>query len=136
MKLFILGLLSLLATVKTYAQGITTHNMSWEIARVDNVNTGDFDRTGGQIISYGTDHVEWRDSNGLLKQSFAIREINGTWENIASAGSILYEAESGGKQSTLHFLRSANELRIRIIILDSNALPDVYELVIDKCTTL
>ena len=117
-------------------QSITTANLSWTISRMDNKTTGIFDGGGGTLQSYGTERVDWYDSRGVLKQTFAIREINGGWGNVANSGSILYEAETEGNPCTIMFQRDGGSILVRIIVLTDGEPPLIYEFTIENLTTL
>ena len=135
--LMILIHVALLVPVGTIsAQNINTANLSWSIKRTDYVGTGQFDESGGTLISYGNTSVEWWDVQGALRKSFTIRETNGAWNNVAASGSILYEAESEGRPCTVTFLRDGSSLRATIIILPDNEQPIIYEFTLQNFITL
>jgi len=129
-------LLFILASFNTMAQNITSASLSWQITREDNINAGTFDDRGGAILSYGTNRVEWNDAKGTLMQTLAIREVNGSWTNVQKNGTIVYEADSGGKIATVTFLRDAGQLRVTIAILQDDGFPLIREFTIQNITTL
>jgi|GEM_PF-2622964 len=133
---FIILIILTVQAYNSFGQSITTANLSWTVSRMDNKNTGMIDERGGTIQSYGAERVDWYDSRGTLKQTFAIREINGGWGNVANAGSILYEAETEGKPCTIMFQRDGGSILIRIIVLPNGGQPLIYEFTIQNLTTL
>jgi len=129
-------LLFILSSLGTMAQDITLTNLAWQITREDNINTGTFDDRGGAILSYGTNRVEWADAKGALMQTLTIREVNGSWTNVQNNGTIVYEADTGGKPATVTFLRDAGQLRVTIAVLQDDGFPLIREFTIQNITTL
>ncbi len=129
-------LILLLLAQHGFSQNITSSDLSWSVSRIGNRAAGEFDDRGGVILSYGTERVEWRDAQGTLKQTFVIREVNGSWQDVARNGSILYEADSDGKSCTLAFQRSGNVLTVTIGILNDSDVPLIYEFTIQNVITL
>jgi len=126
----------LLLTQHAFSQNITSTDLSWSVSRMDNRAAGEFDDRGGAIQSYGTGRVEWRDDHGALKQTFVVREVNGSWQDVAHNGSILYEADSNGKSCTISFQRDGNVVTITLGILNDADVPLIYEFTIQNITTL
>lgn len=118
------------------AQNITSSDLSWTIKRTDYIGTGMFDEPGGTLISYGNTRIEWLDAAGALKRTFIIQETNGTWSNVATNGTVVYEVLSEGKACTITFLRDGSALRATLITLSDNEPPLVYEFIIQSLTTL
>jgi len=121
------------------AQNITTQSLSWQTASATDVNTGDIlSASGDKIISHGSTSVEWKDSQGNVKYTYTVNTVNGTWSNVSNNGSIIYQVTTGGKAGTIAFIRSGNEITIRILLLkeDAEDIPDMYEFKITGITTL
>jgi len=139
MKLYIL-LICIAFPVLVRAQSITQQQLLWKVSSVIDVNTGDILSTGGdQIISHSNTSVEWKDSQGNVKYTYAVNTVNGTWSNVNNTGSIIYQVTTGGKAGTITFIKSGNEITVRILVLneeDANSIPDMYEFKIASITTL
>jgi len=121
------------------AQNITSATLNWQASFVTDVNTGDILSTGGdQIISHTNSAVEWKDNQGHVKYTYTVNTVNGTWSNVSNNGSIIYQVTTGGKAGTIAFIRSGNEITIRILLLkeDAEDIPDMYEFKITGITTL
>jgi hypothetical protein len=121
------------------AQNITSATLNWQASSVTEVNTGDILSAGGdKIISHGSTSVEWKDSQGNVKYTYAVNTVNGTWSNVSNNGSIIYQVTTGGKAGTIAFIRSDSEITIRILLLkeDGEDIPDMYEFKITGITTL
>ncbi|HEY9008865.1 MAG TPA: hypothetical protein VIM75_22170 [Ohtaekwangia sp.] len=120
------------------AQNITSATLSWQVTSVTDVNTGDILSTGGdQIISHVNKSVEWKDSQGNVKYTYAVNTVNGTWSNVSNNGSVIYQITANGKVGTIAFVRSGSEITIRILLLkeDGEDIPDMYEFKITGITT-
>jgi len=138
MKLYILSVFIALP-VFLRAQSITTQSLSWQASVITEVNTGDILSTNGdKIVSHGSTSVEWKDNQGHVKYTYTVNTVNGSWSNVSNSGSIIYQVTTGGKAGTIAFIRSGNEITIRILLLkeDAEDIPDMYEFKITGITTL
>lgn len=133
MKTFILITL-VLASKGLLAQDITNATVSWAVVSTQAVNTGEIAELEDRIVSHGIDTIEWTDRRGVVKKSFAINEVNGSWANVQSPGTILYEVQSGEESGTVTFQRTASGILIRILILRGEEIPDIYEMTISTIT--
>lgn len=116
------------------AQDITTATISWAVTQTQAVNTGDITESEDRVISHGQSTIEWTDRHGVVKKSFTISEVNGSWANVQTPGTILYEVQNGEESGTITFQRTANEILIRILILRGEEIPDIYEMTISTIT--
>ena len=120
-----------------YAQNITTQTIRWHVGKTQEVNAGRVSEDPDQIVSYGTTKIEWQNASGLVKKTFVISETNGSWTNVQSNGSILYEVNVGERLGTVRFFRTPSELTIRITLLKGDDTdPDLYEFSITSLETL
>lgn len=124
----------MLVSKEMLAQDITTATISWAVASTQAVNTGEITELADRIVSHGDDTIEWTDRRGVIKKSFAISEVNGSWTNVQVPGTILYEVQSGEESGTVTFQRTASEILIRILILRGEEIPDIYEMTISTIT--
>jgi len=135
-KVIILSIFSLLS-VGLYAQNITTQTIRWHISRTQDINAGRVSDDPDQIVSYGTTKIEWQDEQGVVKRTFTISETNGSWTNVQSNGSILYEVSEEERLGTIRIFRTSSELTIRItLIKGSDVDPNFYEMSIANFETL
>jgi hypothetical protein len=129
MRIFILIALALLST-GLQAQNITTTTLVWSITGTQVINTGEMIGPGEQLVSYGKNTVEWKDSRGEVKKSFTVSGVNGAWSNVQSQGSIVYDVQCGDKPGTITFQRTAGGIMIRILLLNGEEMPDIYEMTV------
>src|SRR5687768_678207 len=127
MRTFILITLALLST-GLQAQNVTITTLVWSITGTQVINTGEMIESGEQLISNGNNTVEWKDSRGEVKKSFIVSEVNGAWSNVQSQGSIVYDVQCGDKPGTITFHRTAGAIMIRIMLLNGEEMPDIYEM--------
>lgn len=132
-KTFIIILL-MLASKGLLAQDITSATISWAVISTQAVNTGEITETGDRVVSHGANTIEWTDRRGVVKKSFTISEVNGSWTNVQSPGTILYEVQSGEESGTITFQRTMSDILIRILILRGEEVPDIYEMTISTIT--
>jgi hypothetical protein len=133
MKIFILITLALLST-GLHAQNVTVATLAWSITKTQVINTGEMIESGEQLVSYGKNTVEWKDSKGEVKKSFAVGEVNGAWSNVQAPGSIFYDVQCGEKPGTITFQRTAGGILIRILLLNGEEMPDIYEMTVSTIT--
>ena len=119
-----------------YAQNVTTQTIRWHIGKTQEVNAGRVSEDPDQIVSYGTTKIEWQNASGLVKKTFTISETNGSWTNVQTNGSILYEVSEGERLGTVRIFRTTSELTIRITLLKDDGEPDLYEFSITSLETL
>jgi hypothetical protein len=115
-----------------FGQDIAIATLAWNIQQKVDVSTGSSESVSERIVSYGTNHIEWQDENGILKHDYSIRQVNGQWTDVAHAGSILYEVESGGKQGTIGFARDGQEIIINLVLLQGDNLPERFRFTISN----
>lgn len=130
--IFRLILLLLTCSHGLLAQDIEVATIAWNIQQKVDVSTGSSESVSERIISYGSNHIEWQDEKGILKHDYVIRQVNGQWSNVAHAGSILYEVESGGKQGTIGFTRDGQEIIINLVLLNIDSLPERFRFTISN----
>jgi hypothetical protein len=129
MKKSILLSILFLSGIGLYAQNITTQTIRWHINQTQEVNAGKISEDPDQIVSYGTTKIEWKNSQGIIKKTFTISETNGSWTNVQSIGSILYEVNAGEQLGTVRISRTSSELTIRITLIKGDDVdPDFYEM--------
>jgi hypothetical protein len=136
MKTAIFLIMPLMSGIGLSAQNITTQTLRWNVATTQEINTGKHTESADQIVSYGNTRIEWQDPKGAVKKTFTITDINGSWTNVQSNGSVLYEVSIGEQQGTVTFIRTSGELTVRIILLKGEEDADLYEMSITDITTL
>jgi hypothetical protein len=129
MRVIILITLALLSK-GLQAQNITTATLAWSITRTQVINTGEMIESGEQLISYGRNTAEWQNSRGEVKKSFTVIGVNGAWGNVQLQGSIVYDVQCGDKPGTITFQRTAGGVLIRILLLNGEEMPDIYEMTV------
>lgn len=110
------------------AQSITSATLTWRADACLDVNTGMSSATFDQLVSYGNARIEWRSIQGDLKRTFTILEVNGQWDNVNHAGSILYEVENGGRRGTVQFSRTGGAVTIHVVLLKDEGNAEQYTL--------
>lgn len=131
------SILFVLAGVSLHAQNITTDNLSWYISSVYDVNHGEHVLSDNEkLITYGSDRIEWHNADGSVKYTYAVNNVGGNWSNVSSNGSIVYQFTNGDQLGTVTFERTKNEIMIRLLVTKDDALPEIYEIKIEKITTL
>jgi hypothetical protein len=129
--LFVLG------GVALRAQNITTDNLQWHVSYIDDVNKGERTQSENEkLVTYGSQKVEWKNADGSIKHTYAVNDIGGSWSNVGNNGSIVYQFKNGDQLGTVTFERSKNEIMIRVMIGKDDELPVIYEIKIEKITTL
>ncbi|HEY9049624.1 MAG TPA: hypothetical protein VIN08_27190 [Ohtaekwangia sp.] len=119
------------------AQNITTTTLAWQASSVTDSNTGNILSAGGdKIISHSNTSVEWQDAQGNVKYTYAVNTVNGSWSNVSNNGSIIYQVTTGGNSGTITFTKSGSETTVRILVLEGEDIPDMYEFKISSLTAL
>jgi hypothetical protein len=132
----ILFMLALLVSITLPAQNIETQTLTWQIAQVQDVNTGESQSSENEtLVSYGSQKVEWKDATGI-KHTYIVNKTSGTWSNTSQSGSMIYQVDSGDKSGTITFERVKNEIMVRILLLKGDELPEIYEIKIVTITAL
>jgi hypothetical protein len=134
-KMFLLFSPALLCTALC-AQNVATETIRWHIDRAQEVNSGKIVGEQDQVVSYGVTKIEWQDARSGVKKTFTISETNGSWSDIKTNGSILYEVNEGTKRGTVAIIRNPDEFLIRITLIKADDDPDIYELAITDFETL
>ena len=124
----LITIILLLITQTVLCQNITTQTISWPISRIIDVNTGELTTPEDRIVSHGTTKIEWIDKKGILKKTFTITEVNGTWPNIQKTGTITYEVDYQGNRGTVTFQKTTTETEIRILVVPEEDMPEMYEM--------
>jgi hypothetical protein len=120
-----------------HAQNITTDNLSWYISSIDDVNNGERVASENEkLITYDSTRIEWYNTDGSMKHIYTINNVGGSWSNVSSNGSIVYQFKSGDQLGTVTFERSGNEIMVRMLLAKDDTLPEIYEIKIVKITTL
>jgi hypothetical protein len=133
--IFMCAVLVLLATILP-AQNIETQTLTWQIAHVQDVNTGETLFSENEtLVSYGSQKVEWKNADGV-KHTYIVNKANGTWNNASQSGSVIYQVNIGDKSGTITFERVKNEIMVRILLLKGDELPEIYEIKIVTITAL
>lgn len=135
MRIF-LTLSLLMAARALFSQNVVDHTVQWSVSRMVEANTGALTDVNETIESYGSSRIEWKDRRGNIKQTFVIREVNGAWTNIQSAGTILFEVDCEGRVGTVRFSRQDGEILVQVVLLKADGNPDIYELYITSFTVL
>jgi hypothetical protein len=136
MKKVVFLIIFLLLSAGLYAQNVSTQTIRWHVGRAQEINTGRVSEGEDQFVSYGITKIEWQNAQGVVKKTFTINETNGSWTNVQSNGSILYEVNVGEQLGTVKFFRTSSELTIRITLLKGDGDPDLYEFSITSLETL
>jgi hypothetical protein len=134
-----IGLTVLLALVFCTLRGqdITTANLTWHASNVNDVNSGEREFLDNEkLITYGSERIEWRKADGSIKYSYTINNVGGSWGNVKNNGSIVYQFKNGDQLGTVTLERSNNEIMIRVLLGKDDELPEIYEIKIEKITTL
>jgi hypothetical protein len=133
----LLSVMFVLISVTLYSQNITTDNLLWHVSYIDDVNTGERTQSENEkLVTYGSERIEWHNSDGSVKHSYAINNIGGSWNNVNNNGSIVYQFKNGDQLGTVTFERVQNEIMVRVLIGRDDTLPEIYEIKIKKITTL
>lgn len=136
-KKIVLTVLLALVFCTLRGQDITTENLTWHASYVNDVNSGERERLENEkLITYGSERIEWRKADGSIKYSYTINNIGGSWSNVRNNGSVVYQFMNGDQLGTVTFERSNNEIVIRVLLGKDEALPEIYEIKIEKITTL
>jgi hypothetical protein len=125
-----------LFTINIQAQNVASTTITWKVDGSLDVNAGISNATVDQLVSYGSERIEWRDGTGSVKATFEIIEVNGQWTNVMNNGAILYEVRSNGRQGTIQFSRVNGIPAIQIVLLKPDENPDVFRLSVSTLSTL
>jgi hypothetical protein len=135
MRIF-LTLSLLMAVHSLFSQNVVDHTVQWSVSRMVEANTGALTDLNETIESYGSSRIEWKDRRGNIKQTFVIREVNGTWTDIQSPGNILFEVDCEGRLGTVRFSRQTEGIVVQVVLLKADDNPDIYELHVTDLTIL
>ncbi len=116
MKNALLVILSVL-TFTAGAQEITQANLSWNVAKIQNMTGGDFSEEQATLITYGRTKVELKSYDGTLRWTFDVVEAIGTWGNVNAQGSITYEVKGDSGNGTLTFTKGASETKAQLLVV-------------------
>jgi hypothetical protein len=130
MKIFLSVAIAITPFVCT-AQDITTSTTSWHSERTMNVQTGEFSEEATTLITYGKTRLEWKNQDGSLRHAFTVREVNGSWTNIAQSGAIIYEVSHEQGFGTVFIEKSSAGALVRIM-LTSAGEPQFFEVTISN----
>lgn len=133
----LLSIIFVFASVALHAQNIVTENLSWYISSMDDINNGErIAAENEKLITYGAERIEWLNADGSIKHTYSVNNVGGNWENVSSSGSIIYQFKDGDQLGTITFERAKSEIIVRVLLGKDDALPEIYEIKIQKITTL
>ena len=119
-----------------FSQNISEHAVQWRAREVSDGNSGKLIAEDHLIQSFQDSRVEWKDRRGNILKTFNIREVNGTWLDIQSAGKILFEVDTEGRQGTIRMAREGNTISVQILVLRPDDNPEIFDFLIDSFTIL
>ena len=116
------------------AQDITIQNIEWNVSRVFNSVAGEINDTPQLIIKEGS-AIQWKEQNGVIKNTYAIEGTIGAWTNISQPGSILFKVSSGSDDGNILISKSGDITSIRITLVKGDTF-EVFELTSESFKTL
>jgi hypothetical protein len=105
-------LLTSLITSTALSQNILTSTIEWNSSSTFAALEGIITDENTRVVTSPTT-ITWYDSQNVVKKTFDITEVEGSWTNIFSNGSILFNVTSGNFSGIAQFIKTNDVKRIR-----------------------
>ncbi len=97
-------------------QNVSVNNIQWNSERIFNATSGQWSDISTSITTYGSSRVEWKNSNGSIRNRFQVVELIGEWSNVNVDGFVQYEITDGAHSGTVTIRKEGSEVKILISI--------------------
>ncbi|MFZ6011288.1 MAG: hypothetical protein ACOYXT_13150 [Bacteroidota bacterium] len=122
-------------TTSLFAQSSdATSTIQWNITQVNNINTQQVESVN-ETFTTSPQHIVWKDADGVVKFSFDVTGISGTWADVNQNGMIRFSFEFESQPAFVDVERAGGKLTIKINLY-LNEPPQVYSLTAGSLTVL
>lgn len=132
--LFVLVVVAVCSSLKTYAQNIQTASIEWNCTSTFTAQPGDIIDEITKVVS-SDEQIIWYDAEDNVKLTLSITGSEGTWSNVSSNGSILFKVNAGTDSGIVQFSKAGGVTRIRIHLVKEDEAP-IYELTVSTVNAL
>jgi len=106
---------SLLIAFHLSGQNITQQTIQWSSPSWFDPSTGSNVQELTNIIS-SPNSITWKSQNDSIRYDMVITGTTGSWNNVASNGSITFQAENGTDNAVIEFKKTNERTLIRIVL--------------------
>jgi len=129
-----IALVGVLFSSEASAQNIQTSTIEWNSISTFEAQSGTISDEATKVVS-SAEQIIWYDKNGIAQKTFSITTATGTWPNVSSNGSIIYNVSYGDNSGVAHFSKLDHLTKIRLHLITEEGSP-IYELVVTTITEL
>lgn len=124
---------AVLMFTKAHSQSILSKTIQWNVESIVVNGVQQQERT--TVVSYGTDKLEWKNTDGSLRKKYTIVKTSDKWPDTTVDGYVRYEVTDGSESGVVMIQNRHKQIRVTIAIGRDGDTP-VYRLFIENFTEL
>ena len=114
MKKILILILFFVGTDKLIAQNIATTPLIWTVTQLKDLNTNTETSYQCTFSTHGNQTIIWAQKNGTYNTNIEVQAVSGSWNNVATVGSVTYTITMEGDSGTLQFEKTTSGTYITI----------------------
>jgi hypothetical protein len=105
------------------SQNIATANLVWKLDQSTNVQTQQVADYSAELKTFGTDKIQWIQSNGEKIADYQVVSTEDIWEDVSTQGSFIYHLIRNGQPLTVTLERSPSGMIATFDFTRANQAP-------------